>query len=208
MDRLTDSLRRQPKDTSQISDMNDISRVLYYTHACRKIQVRLANIICILPNRPRGPKVVKKFSSLPSIEMCLKNTSHNIVHKHGSNLYKCTICHECVSHGSKNLRKFRNSQCIYVQDSNDKPSRIGTQMMVAKQITHESHELCIYRGIIFCNTCGKTGGGGTKIISLADICKGKPPLNSHGHKVKSTLAQGKQVTAMDDQLAKHMETHE
>ena len=150
-------------------DLNIAASVLFYSSLIKRIQKRLACILCSLPNRPkmvpRNPVVKDKIEAVMhrSAHVCF--TVNNRVH--------CARCKSNFSLHTPNLQDWLNSPCLAIGSDIDRPIPIPFDVVhIGKLVIHSSHKLRIYRGLIFCNKCGSISRY-SKLGLLAQICE--PP---------------------------------
>ena len=114
---------------------------------------------------------------------------HSLVRR--QHILFCTVCKGRISYNSPNLRAFLNKECdivdqVHVKRYDNKPVPINTTVQISNAVTHPSHRLMSFRGIVFCNACGCAA---QKVLrGLAKPCKGA--RNGHGQRVQERIAQG------------------
>ena len=173
-----------------ISDMNITRRVIDHTYLTKRIQARLATIVCNLPNRSKHIKY-KVPKEVATSRQTLISLSHHSLVQRGDIIF-CTVCKGRINFNSPNLRSFLDKVCDIVSQvhvgryAQDKPVRINTTVQIANSVTHPSHKLMSYRGVIFCNACGCAAQ--TVLRGLAKSCKRS--RNGHGQRVQERIAQG------------------
>ncbi len=135
--------------------LNISAPILYYIALCKRIQHRLTTIICNLPNRPkRPPKIIEPRVPLQSI---CDNSSH-ILHESDSRI-ACARCHNSFNKHDPALRGWLQCMCQAIGSSSDKPIPLSlTQLHSGNRVTHHSHKLLQYRGLVYCNKCGSRDG--------------------------------------------------
>jgi len=177
-------------DLFQIRDLNITRRVVHYTYLTKRIQTRLATIVCNLPNRPKQFRYKAPKEAAPSRQALISLSHHSLVLR-GNTLF-CTVCKSRLSHNSPTLRAFLGKECEVpraihtVSHHGDRPYPINTTIQIASTSTHSSHKLYSYRGVVFCNVCGCVAQA--RLRGLAKMCRGTS--NVTGQRVKDRLAHG------------------
>ena len=122
----------------------------------KKIQLRLANIICNLPARPKFniPKV--QTVPKPSLDELMECSTHEWI-RDGSRAV-CRKCNNNIILKSPTARKLIISDCRPVNRIGVRPIPIPTQLCVGNQVSHPSHRLFNLRGLVYCRECGCMAG--------------------------------------------------
>ena len=150
-------------------DLNIAASVLFYSSLIKRIQKRLACILCHLPNRPKF--VPKSPTVKDKIEAVMHKSAH--VCYTANNRIFCARCKSNYSLHTPNIRDWLNSPCLAIGTDIDRPIPIPYDVVhIGKLIIHSSHRLHIYRGLVFCNHCGAISRF-SKLGLLAQVCQ--PP---------------------------------
>ena len=166
-------------------DLNSATRVLFYCTLTRRIQNRLATIICNLPNRPKVPKPPPQ----PGVKLdaAIQRSTH-CCYENGSRLV-CARCPSSFPLKNQSLCiKWLESDCPSIGADHDKPVPLAyDHIHVGKLDISFSHKLVTFRGIIYCTKCGSISQRG-KLGKLSTLCA---PPTSAGLKNLSNLWEGK-----------------
>ena len=89
----------------------------------------------------------------------------------------CARCHSNCSTLNKTIcKQWLASPCTAIGLAHDRPVPLPYEHVhVGKLDVHESHYLCVFRGVIFCNKCGSVSKR-TKLGYLARKCE--PPTQA------------------------------
>lgn len=148
-------------------DTNAVTKVIKYTHLAKKIQLRLATIICNLQYRRKVQDDKSIKVPKPTIEQMLTVSKHFVNLDRGQ--YRCALCKASVGAKDPTLPDFLLADCLHTKAGNiNQPSRIRIPMRIGKGVTHVTHNLYNYKGIIYCQTCGYTAS--QKLRGLALEC--------------------------------------
>ncbi len=151
------------------------------------VQNRLATIVTHLPNRTRPkhnpapkPEVASKEQAIANSEHCL-SVSNNTV--------QCSACLSRCNLNSACFWEFIKSKC----DPANKPSSfniiaLNGQVRMGSIVSHETHKLFSYPGIVYCGGCGFMAGAVMR--ALKTTCKGVQGRTIHGQRVLDALAAG------------------
>ena len=151
------------------------------------MQRRAATIICHLPHRERLPKVSMPRVTFPSVEHCIDISQHAII-RSGPTL-RCVICDARMNENGPHVRRFLATPCVAaINFMQYQPKRVPKPIMVGNKITHESHNLFTYRGVVFCQTCGFTAQRMLK--GLAAECRAGRERTQHGQRCIDAIAKG------------------
>ncbi len=168
--------------------LNVSAPIVYYIMLCTRIQHRLATILVNLPNGPKPPK--KPALPKDSIPTLIANTTH-IIHE-GDNRVSCARCRNSFKATDPALRGWLSCRCTAIGSSSDRPTPLRfEELHLGNRTTHSSHNLLIFRGLVFCSKCGaRSGRLGFKLLankclppkgyglaSLNALREGKPPPN-------------------------------
>ena len=113
----------------------------------------------------------------PKLDQLLNDTSHAVSHR-GNRIF-CSTCLSISASTDLACKHWLSIQCVPVDASANSsathihtPKPINEQLHLGNQISHPSHKLHSYRGVIYCNSCG-TRAGRNQIRRLAKQCE--PP---------------------------------
>ena len=152
---------------------------IHHIKLTKYIQRRLATILISLPARDR--EKCDKPEPTPRIKLCdlIISTSHKIVHK--DNRLFCSECMSNFSTTDPSCKLWLQTKCSSFNKSSTlasqtfQPFRIHDTIHRGKSVSHSSHELMNYRGLIYCNKCGARAGE-NQFRYLARQCE--PPGNT------------------------------
>ena len=134
--------------------------------------MRLATILLYLTNRVTIPKT--KVETTPSVkhDTLLLNTSHTIACS--KNRYACTVCQSNFHRTDSGFKTWLQTECIPVgtptHPDQPRPLLEDDALHIGNNVTHSSHTLYLYRGVIYCNKCGARSGT-NQIRYLAKPCE-------------------------------------
>ena len=153
------------------------------------IQKRNGVILVNLPdrdiNKRNKPDPVKrvKFDDL------LKDTTHKVSIK--NMVVKCKLCLNAFSMQDPACKHWLKTRCQPIHTVQPqvlhKPIPLTDQIHLGRQITHVSHKLVNYRGIVYCSKCG-TRAGKNQIRYLAKPCQ---PPELAGFRLLACIENGK-----------------
>jgi hypothetical protein len=150
----------------------DTCQFINYTRLVGRVQNRLATILLHLPRREHIRKARDPTVPNPTRHQLLKDTSHTIVSS--GNRYTCTKCHSSFHVTDSVFKSWLQTTCIPValQSVSDRPRPLTDidVFHIGNKITHASHTLHIYRGLIYCCRCGARAGS-NQIRKLAKVCE-------------------------------------
>ena len=156
----------------------------------RKIQLRVATIMCNLPHRPRLQLPKPPAPPQVSWEDLMSVTMHQIRHDTSNNRLTCLTCFGATPHRSAGARAWLTAACV-VPVRSMAPVRVLLPLVVGHQCTHDSHKLYNMRGVIFCMLCGNTAGK-----TIKELAKPCPNINGgarkpHGQTIVRQLSEGR-----------------
>jgi hypothetical protein len=150
-------------------DLNIAASVLFYSALIKRIQKRLACIVCHLPNRP---KLVPKVPIVKDKIEAVMHRSAHVCYTVNNRIF-CARCKSNFSLHTPNILDWLNSPCLAIGSELDRPIPIPYDIIhVGKLTIHSSHKLRIYKGLVFCSKCGSISRY-SKLGHLAQICE--PP---------------------------------
>ncbi len=144
----------------------------------------MATILVNLPNRPTPPKVIKERRI--GLEALLNATSH-VIHESVARV-SCARCHNSFRTSDPSVRSWLSCKCKAIGSSSDRPLPLTLEdVHSGNRVTHHTHKLHMYRGLVYCNKCGcRCGPLGMK--KLGRICV---PPNGYGLASLCALREGK-----------------
>ena len=163
---------------------NPIVRIIALT---KKIQLKLAAVLCNLPHRRRHGRPPKPVPvPRPSIQDLVAGSVHSLLDS-SSAVFKCTVCLGTCSKASPHLRSFLAGECVPSPIDHTRGYRVG-QVSINGTPTHPSHTLVCIGGCFCCSKCGFYGD--KKLVKLRDACVGPGSRTHHGDVALSVAAQG------------------
>ena len=105
---VADSLADDAANLGEL-DCNKPSRVIDYTHLVKKIQLRLATILCNPPSRDKPKKVAKDKLARIALDTAIELSQHSLYSENG--VLKCCVCMAQASTSSPIRWIFFNSDC-------------------------------------------------------------------------------------------------
>ena len=147
------------------------------------IQLRLATILTHLPSRstPKRPKVCP---AVPLDEI-LSSTLHVI--KLIKSRYHCSKCLQSFHSKDTSLKAWLQTTCFTASHLSDKPYSITYPIHKGNAVTHSTHKLKIFNGLIYCSKCGSRDSW-KGLVALAKPCN--PPAR-HGAVSLAALREGR-----------------
>ena len=159
--------------------------VLYRYSLLKRIQKRLAIILCNLPNRPRQPKP----PITPRIDVdSVMGQSQHVAYESGSRVW-CARCRSSFKRSPVGpLVEWLRSPCSAIGTDVDRPVPLPYEVChIGNQTVCYSHSLRVLRGLLFCAKCGAISQGG-KLGKLGRDCA---PPGPYGLRNKKYLLQGR-----------------
>jgi hypothetical protein len=151
--------------------VNVSSTYIYYYSLTRKLQRRLIDILISLPSRTKLQKPPKPFclpEHRPSIEELLQTTQHITFCNRGR--IQCARCLHSLPAFGANTEHWLKGPCVPIPSNVDKPTRLHHSIIqIGRQSTHPSHNLTVYKGLLYCSKCGSKGI--VKLHYLAHPCQ-------------------------------------
>jgi hypothetical protein len=163
-----DELARLAADLIQVP-LPIATNYIHYVELTSIVQKRLATIIMNLPARVHTKKEPKIAAPREKVADLIGTSSHSISFK--NNRYFCQQCHNNFRSNDPNLKLWLKAQCCKdnPHDYHDRPTKVSATIHIGNSIAHHSHELFMYRGLIYCNKCG--GYGQSKLRLLSSQCE-------------------------------------
>ena len=167
---------------------NEITEpVVKYIDTAKRIQLRLASILCKLPSRSRYVLPKSMNVPKPSIFELLSHSRHDFRQDGGRAM--CTKCYLNIPIKATNSRRLIMTECKVFKQPVHQPSRITTPIHIGNKVTHDSHMLYNLRGLIYCRQCGCAGS--QRLYKLADQCvRVDMSVQSHGKDALKKLLKG------------------
>ncbi len=158
--------------------------MLYYISLTKRIQFRLAAILCTLPGRPKRKQRPKRKEVTPPWHTIATN---HTPYENGRRVC-CSRCRSGFAIKDPSLNLWLQSSCTAIGSSTDKPIPLTyEQVHIGNSNTHNSHQLYKYRGLIYCNKC-VCKSRGAKLVNLSRLCL--PPAPTYGKPALKALQQG------------------
>ena len=166
--------------------------VLYYYSLVKRIQNRLATILINLPNRPKRQHEQKQVKPGFSFADALSSSSHVLYEQ--ENRIACARCLCGFRCNDPAIKTWLSSQCVAIGSNIDRPIKLlYSHVHVGNQCAHVSHDLYMYRGLIYCNKCGaRSGRLGIKLLS-----KHCEPPSVYGQQSLEALRQCKKPPGLE-----------
>ena len=150
--------------------MHVATPVTWHVALIKKIQRRLVRIIVsVLPKLSfdKDVSAPKLRVIKPSINDCVEATNHNVVVLH--NGWRCVDCLSYVSNTSSNIRAWLSAPCNalpYDDRLAVVPIPTWYRIQIGNQSPHVTHQMCSFKGILFCDACGAFGIVRTRLLAL------------------------------------------
>jgi hypothetical protein len=123
----------------------------------KRIQLRLAAILTILPNRPSQISSAIKRSYL-SIAEEIEIADHTVFPPSTYfPFYHCACCKSYIAQHSSSLRSWIRSSCLPVQDDSARPVPLPIGTKINNKPVHISHRIFSLQGTTYCSKCGAYG---------------------------------------------------
>ena len=135
-----------------------------------KVQRRLATILVNLPDRVASHSRTKSPHVRTPLDDLIARSCHKIVRS--GNRFACSVCLSNFSIKDPSLRPWLQTACqTDVQPPRlHKPIKCSENTHFGNQMSHTSHDLYNYRGLLYCNKCGARSGV-NQIRKLARPCE-------------------------------------
>ena len=154
---------------------------IFYVNLVKKIQRRLVAITLNLPDQNNKavdmPKPITEPA--PPIAELIATSQHEIVV--AKSLYSCRNCKSSFKRSDAGFRHWLQCGCVplHAASTSEAPRHVpmGNPVHMGSQVSHHSHSLFIYKGLVYCNVCGNRGSN-NQIRKLAKPCSGSPLPNS------------------------------
>ena len=150
----------------------------------KRIQARIATILCHLPNRKQAAKALPRIKE--SLDSLIAMSSHVCVETAGS--ISCARCRNSFSRTNVQVcRDWILSPCKAIGSAVDAPTPVVYGVHLGTQNAHHTHNLFVYHGVIFCHKCGAMTSG-QLLNHLARPCA---PPTEWGRRNLAALSAGK-----------------
>ena len=176
-------------DLAQVPDCIAANHI-YYIDLITKIQKRLAVILISLPQRQAKKVEKEKAASRVKLDDLLKETSHTLIFV-GTRM-RCSKCLSSFSTADPVSKHWLTTKCVpevsavTLQQVLQNPIPINQPIHAGNQLSHSTHKLKNYKGIIYCSKCGARSGT-NQIRYLAKSCE--PPTTT-GSRTLALIANG------------------
>ena len=163
---------------------------MFHVNLITKIQKRLAVILLNLPHRHIKKKDKEAHVPRAKFDDLLINTSHCI--QITSTRMQCVKCLSNFSKNDPTCKYWLTTRCMPEASADNapqvlhKPIPITQPIHKGNQISHSSHSLNNYRGIIYCSKCGARSGK-NQIRYIARPCE--PPTDT-GRRFLANIRNG------------------
>ena len=151
-----------------------VQPIEHYTELVKKIQLRLADIIMNLPPRAIGERPLKEpRPRLAPLQELFPGSKHEPFVNAINTRIECSRCKASVTikGGNTAVRDWLATACVAISSAVDKPVPIPyDNMVIGRKAIHGSHKPYIYKGLVYCHTCGRHAGTGRQIQHLSAQC--------------------------------------
>ncbi len=155
--------------------------IKYYSNLITRIQNRLATILVSLPKRQSDKHRTPKISRTPLSEL-IQASAHSCVED--EQRVQCSLCLNSFKKSDPALRHWLSNQCIgYGPDLTRPIPLLRSQVHLGNRITHASHKLFKYKGLIYCKVCGSRAGA----LGLKKLSKPCLPPTAYGRTFLNAL---------------------
>ena len=164
----------------------------FYVKLVKKIQKRLVAITLNLPAQNKHVVVPKPTKEpAPPIAELIAMSQHVIVVK---NLwYSCSNCKSSFKRSDAGFKHWLQSGCLPLTAASTSAAPrhvpMGNPVHMGSQVSHHTHDLYIYKGLVYCNVCGNRGSN-NQIRKLAKPCSGPPLPYTYGALALAAIRDG------------------
>ena len=143
------------------------------------------------PKAPTIPRVKR--------DVLLSQSSHTITMS--GNRYTCTVCKNSFKATDPGCWHWLATRCIppIFQSRQHAPAKFNGSVHIGNRVSHISHNLYCYRGIIYCKECGARTGN-NQIRNLGSACE---PPGTGGLAVLRAIELGKKPPGVKEWPAEH-----
>jgi hypothetical protein len=158
--------------------MQYVSGVLWHSKLVARIQRRLVRILVTTTEKIKyDKKVPTQRACAPSLEDLKQATRHNLLCSDGE--LRCIDCSGSCSAGSKNVASWLRSSCD-ARPYDDSNCHVSIpkwhSVLIGNNVPNSSHELCSFKGIVYCNICGAYSTKKCRLLNAQ--CKLHPTIFS------------------------------
>ncbi len=152
----------------------------------KHIQLRIATIICNLPNRKLTPKLCHDFAPpKPNpLAQAKASTKHDLCVT--ASVAQCLKCLSKVHINSNKYIAFLKAPCKPAQFTSTHTAKIIGQVTIRNKSTHISHNMHDFKGVKFCAACGFIAQ--RRLQSLIKPCNGSDARTTHGQRALDAIA--------------------
>ena len=178
------------------------ARVLWYHRLVAKVQTRLCAVVKHLTDtfgskRRMGPDDAEldeaKRLNIPQAVLASEHDA--IIEANGAH---CVLCWTGCGRGTRQLHRWLLTPCTPIFESDEAQAssrdfvRIPRRMQVQfkGKLLHESHELRMYRGMVFCSLCGFYASNHAKKLLDPCMVAGGAERTAQGKSCLRRLAKG------------------
>jgi len=169
-------------------DLNASSMMLHYRALAGRIQRRIVAILQSLPQRKQFDKPLRIPFRKADLESLFQHSQH-VLFFSGDNVC-CARCQSSYHIKSPHVRKWMLNDCPNIGDNCDRPRPVPPDFLnIGSKSIHHTHSLNIFKGLIYCRTCGcraQSGRGSGFIKKLAHQCQ--PPTDYGKSSIKALHA--------------------
>ncbi len=136
--------------------LNVSAPVLYYHQLAKRIQHRLATILIHLPSRNKN-KLYKQSIPRQHLSTAIAESNH-IMHEERGRI-RCARCRRSYHLGDPKVKAWLAASCPGIGADHDKPVPLKHDSIhLGRNNSHpHTHNIYIFKGLIYCNTCGARG---------------------------------------------------
>ena len=132
---------------------------------------------------------IQKDKSMPrqNVEELIALSSHTLIRK--ANRVSCTVCHSSFRINDPSCKPWLSTVCHPVPFSphiEHKVINVTEPIHIGNQLSHSTHCLRKYRGLLYCSKCGARSGN-NQIRLLARQCT---PPTKYGQRTLDELENG------------------
>jgi len=173
---------------------------LYHVNLVKKIQRRLVAVTLNLPDKHEKKVEVPKPPKEPAKSLSeLIAGSQHVISVINSRL-KCSSCRSSFKRTDPGLKHWLQCGCIpfsaaaFATAPRHVP--VDTPVHMGNQVSHYTHHLFIYRGLVYCNVCGNRGSN-DQLRKLARQCEGPSLPTSYGGIALAAIKGGRLPPRLD-----------
>ena len=166
--------------------LNVSTPYIYYFSLVRKIQRRLIQIVTHIPSRGSVPKRsnVILFRPKTDYEALIAASDHAAFFCHGH--IKCAQCEHVLPARGQTTIEWLSTSCNPEPFSLDRPIKLRNEIIIIKnRTTHPSHDLRMFKKLIYCKKCGYTARG--RLQGLFGACD---TPKQYGSSILKSISKG------------------